>query len=267
MMSFYIYRHIRPDKNEVFYIGKGNNISSLNYSRKDWRHKRNNLWQKIVNKNNGVFISEIIFECETEEEVNRKEAEFILIYGRINIKTGTLANLTDGGDGCVGMKHSKETLAKLSISAKNRKTPNPFLGKKHSENTKKLLSKMRSDKPNKPKDKFINVNTGEVLYGIVAAAKSINLNKTSLSRAIRNNYERNTTSIVRYKDFVSNKFQANKRRKRIKNRCKPVIDTVTNEVFESVKDASLKYGLDVYTLRRRLNGIFNNNTNLEYYNE
>jgi hypothetical protein len=24
--KFYIYRHIRPDTNEVFYIGKGNNL-------------------------------------------------------------------------------------------------------------------------------------------------------------------------------------------------------------------------------------------------
>ncbi|MBL0255829.1 MAG: hypothetical protein IPQ27_13155 [Chitinophagaceae bacterium] len=69
---FYIYRHIRPDTNEVFYIGKGNNIASSNYKRKDWKFKRNKIWNDIVKKNNGEFISQVIFECETEQECNKK---------------------------------------------------------------------------------------------------------------------------------------------------------------------------------------------------
>ena len=121
---FYIYRHIRPDTNEVFYIGKGNNISSSDYKRKDWKFKRNKIWNDILKKNNGKFVSEVIYECKTEQECNQKETEFILLYGRKNLRNGTLANLTDGGEGCVGMKHSNETLTKLSESAKKRTTPN-----------------------------------------------------------------------------------------------------------------------------------------------
>ena len=96
--NFYIYRHIRPDTNEVFYIGKGNNLDkrvSL-YSRAKCKNRRHDYWKRIVAKNNGVFTIEIMFECETEEQANAKEIEFIALYGRKDLGNGTLVNFTDG---------------------------------------------------------------------------------------------------------------------------------------------------------------------------
>ena len=54
------------------------------------------------------------FACE-------KEKEFIKLYGRKDLKKGTLVNLTDGGDGVYGLKFSNESKNKMSIAQKNKK--------------------------------------------------------------------------------------------------------------------------------------------------
>jgi|688.fasta_scaffold218449_2 hypothetical protein len=146
--KFYIYRHIRPDTNEVFYIGKGNNINPKKtlYERMNIVKKRNKIWQSIVLKNNGVFKSEILFECETEEKCNAKEIEFIELYGRKDLNNGTLANLTSGGDGSLGIITKQEKRDKLSLKFKGEAHPN--FGKKLSKETcmKKSESMKNSDK-------------------------------------------------------------------------------------------------------------------------
>ena len=54
--SFIVYIHIRPDINEPFYVGKG--IPKRDRS----KYGRNQYWHNIVNKNNGIFESKILFE-------------------------------------------------------------------------------------------------------------------------------------------------------------------------------------------------------------
>jgi hypothetical protein len=50
-----------------------------------------------------------------------KEKELIAFYGRKNLNTGCLVNLTDGGLGSLGYKPSAEALAKISATSKGRK--------------------------------------------------------------------------------------------------------------------------------------------------
>jgi hypothetical protein len=101
----YLYRHIRLDNNEPFYIG----ISATddNYARaydKSHKHRRNKLWQNITNKTD--FEVEILLDNLTHEESCEKEKEFIKLYGRKDLGTGTLCNYTDGGDeGTLGRKY------------------------------------------------------------------------------------------------------------------------------------------------------------------
>lgn len=144
--DFYIYRHIRPDTNEVFYIGKGYLLSKGHSERSKEKHGRNKWWYRIVEKNGGVYEVEIIYNCETEIEVNKKEVEFIKIYGRKDKGEGTLVNLTDGGDGSVGVKMSDENKKRLSELWKGENHPN--YGKKLSAETcrKKSESMKLSDK-------------------------------------------------------------------------------------------------------------------------
>lgn len=52
-----LYRHVRPDKDEVFYIGIGKNEKRA-YSKVN----RNKYWHNIVSKNNGIYDIEILFE-------------------------------------------------------------------------------------------------------------------------------------------------------------------------------------------------------------
>lgn len=139
----YVYRHIRLDKNEPFYIGIG---KSEDYKRAFTSNHRNKIWTLIKNKTD--IEVEILFDNISWEEACNKEKEFILLYGRKDLNTGTLANLTIGGDGKVGSIISKETREKLSLASKGKKRPKELmekirlknLGKKRSEEAKKNIS-------------------------------------------------------------------------------------------------------------------------------
>lgn len=125
----YLYRHIRLDKNEPFYIGISKK-DTTNYERAynfDCRH-RNIHWVNIFNKTE--IEVEILFENITYEFAKIKEIEFIKLYGRA-IDGGTLANLTKGGDGVLGFKNPK-------LSERNKL--GVWKGKKHTEETKKIMS-------------------------------------------------------------------------------------------------------------------------------
>lgn len=89
----YLYRHIRLDKNSVFYIGIG---SDSDYIRAYSKRGRNRHWNWIVSKTE--YEVEIIIDDISWEEACKKEIEFISIYGRVNYG-GILCNMTSGGDG------------------------------------------------------------------------------------------------------------------------------------------------------------------------
>jgi hypothetical protein len=121
----YVYRHIRLDKNEPFYIGIG---SDKNYKRaKDW-HARNKIWKSITSRCD--YEIEILFDNITWEDACKKEIEFISLYKRI-IDNGILANLSTGGEGNLGIKRTKEAI---------EKTANGKRGTKLSEEVKKRIS-------------------------------------------------------------------------------------------------------------------------------
>ena len=110
----YVYRHVRLDKNEVFYVGIGLNDNFGKYKRAH-SFARSNFWKKITNKSE--YVVEIMFDDLTWEEACEKEKEFIKIYGRKDLNEGTLVNLTDGGDGSLNV--SPESRKKQSEMMKN----------------------------------------------------------------------------------------------------------------------------------------------------
>ena len=100
-MKYYLYRHIRLDKNEPFYIGIGTkselDIKYNIFKRASSIFGRNGHWQNIVNKTN--YTIQIMYESNCKEEIIEKEKEFIKLYGRRDLGLGTLVNMTDGGEG------------------------------------------------------------------------------------------------------------------------------------------------------------------------
>jgi hypothetical protein len=111
----YVYRHIRLDKNEPFYIGIG---TSMYYNRAYRHNNRSNFWKSVANK--GGYEVEILMDNLTWEQACEKEKEFISIYGRIDLKTGCLVNMTDGGDGTLNSIISKEHREKIAEANRRR---------------------------------------------------------------------------------------------------------------------------------------------------
>jgi len=133
----YVYRHIRLDTNQVFYIGIG---SSPYYKRAKSKLDRNDFWKRIVNKTD--YKVEILFDDLTKEEAIEKEIEFIALYGRSNLGKGTLCNLTNGGEGANTLILSDVSRAKMSKSQMGntkyllRTTPQEEINKKISLSNK-----------------------------------------------------------------------------------------------------------------------------------
>ena len=195
----YLYRYIRNDKNEPFYIGIGTkNKDDLlygTYSRATGR-KYNKNWQEIVD--NVPFTVEILMEANDYEFIKEKEKEFIALHGRFCKNTGTLVNLTAGGQGVRDYTPTLETRKKMSEAQKGRKQSvetkekkrllflgknNPNWGKSISKEHKEILRKAQLGRKQsqetkekraiKLKKKIINVSTGEVFHSVSEAIKSI----------------------------------------------------------------------------------------------
>ena len=112
----YVYRHIRHDKNEVFYVGYAE--KSQEYSCHETEYKRaysktrNQYWHNIVALTN--YSIEIVMEDLTSDEAYAKEVELISIYG-LSRDGGTLCNILPGGrGGTKGYKMSDETKKKIA---------------------------------------------------------------------------------------------------------------------------------------------------------
>lgn len=119
---YYLYRHIRDDKNEVFYVGvgtvnsKGNTLKKC-FDRAFSFHKNNPIWARVKKKT--TVTVEILLVSTSSSFIDEKEKEFIKIYGKKR-DGGTLANICDGGRvSRRGLKHSIES--KSNISQKNKK--------------------------------------------------------------------------------------------------------------------------------------------------
>jgi len=109
----YIYRHIRLDTNEPFYIGIANDNNNYNYTRAYKKTREGNCYWNYIVKNFGYEV-EIVMDGLTWDQACEKEKEFINLYGRANMYTGVLANLTDGGEGNFGIVMTTGSRLKLS---------------------------------------------------------------------------------------------------------------------------------------------------------
>jgi len=154
---YYCYRHIRLDKNEPFYIGIGKKQSrnpqseKAEYKRAFAANCRSALWKRIYEKNDREIIVEILYECQTKEEVCEKEKEFIKLHGRIDLKTGTLANLTPGGECVIGKSANKGKIGKPWTEERKKWISSINKGRKRAPFSEETRLKMSLAKRNNPK--------------------------------------------------------------------------------------------------------------------
>jgi hypothetical protein len=202
-----VYQHRRLDDNTVFYIGIGKDTSRA-YSKK----KRNKYWKNIVNKV-GYAVDILIDGCSIDD-AKIVEIGMISDYGRIDLKLGTLVNMTDGGDGTIN--HSPEVIESISQKLKGRhrsteaiekqrltkigtklsnetklKISNSHKGKVFTEEHKRKLSeKAKRSKFNRRKPIFQLDVFGNIINefdGATTAIQALNLkHTTSISNALKN---------------------------------------------------------------------------------
>jgi len=110
-----VYKHIRLDKNEVFYVGVGTQKRRA-YS----QYKRSKHWHSVVNK--AGHKVELLHEDIDWDKACEIEKELIKFYGRKDLGLGSLVNMTDGGDGRFGSIASEETKKKMRQSHRHLNT-------------------------------------------------------------------------------------------------------------------------------------------------
>jgi len=172
-----LYRHWRLDKNEVFYVGIGKEESrAFDFLR------RNKIWKGI--KNRSEISVDIVARDLTWEQACELEQLMIGEYGRIDLGTGRLVNLTDGGDGSFGVKQSQETIDKRAESNRGKKRTaetrkkisNALAGKKLSDQHIAKLSESHLGQKSWNGQEVIDLQTGFVYDSLRNGCLSVGVN-------------------------------------------------------------------------------------------
>ena len=143
-MEYYTYAYLRED-GSPYYIGKGKG------SRAYAKHSRKRSNIPVPPKERILILKNNL----TEEEAFKHEIYMIAVFGRKDLRTGILRNLTDGGDGSsgsitwnTGLKMSDEHRKKLSLIHK---------GRKKSEEHKRKIGDAHRGRPSINKGAFCKV--------------------------------------------------------------------------------------------------------------
>lgn len=229
--QYYLYRHVRLDTNEVFYIGIGTKLKSQYfrtiYKRAFCIHRENFIWKSITLKTD--YEVEILLESDCYKFIKEKEIEFIKLYGRKNLKEGTLSNMTNGGEGVKGRVPSKEWRENHSKMMTGRKGNVGRTGKSHTESTKSKISESNKNK----------VLSQETKDKISKFRKDNNIAKGENNPMFGKNYGSAPKSVK-------------------------IINIITLEIYDSIKRASEQENINKSTLSGYLNNRIPNKTNLRY---
>ena len=123
--NHFIYLHINPINNEIFYVGQGSlnrNLPSRAFS----KSSRNQWWKNYVSKYGNPIVL-ILSNEVTKDIADFTEKLLIELIGRKDLSKGNLLNLTNGGDSNGGRSLESRKNQSLRMSGENH----PMYGKKH----------------------------------------------------------------------------------------------------------------------------------------
>lgn len=151
-----VYIHKKYSDDLVFYVGIGKTIKRA-YSNAN----RNKFWRNTVEKYG--YTVEILKQNITWEQACLFEKELILKFGRKDLNTGSLVNLTSGGEGFLNYTYTNDVKSKMSLLKKGKKSPRK--GICLSEETKEKISNSKKGKPHSEnhKQKISESNKGKKL--------------------------------------------------------------------------------------------------------
>lgn len=148
-----VYKITNKVTNKI-YIGITNQGSGARY-RHHWYESRigepSPIHRSMAKYGEDNFTLEIIDFADTYDELKEKEKYWIKQYNSTDKSIGY--NLTEGGDGTFGRKHSEDTKEKIRQKA---------LGRKVSEETKKKMSETRLGKcSDKQREHLLKLTVGQ----------------------------------------------------------------------------------------------------------
>jgi len=214
----YVYLHKKTGTNDVFYIGMG---WVKNHKRAYDKKSRSLWWKNIVEKYG--FDVEIKYDNIDVNTAWKYEKELIKYYGRLDLETGCLVNLTDGGDGTVNISNEAKEKLRLSKLGKNNpnfnKHPteetrqkmrdrsvgdkNPFFNKTHTEEARKKMSNKQSGNKNPNFGRIYTNEQKEAARIRVLGKKNPMFNKThsqearkEISSKLREYYKANKSPML-----------------------------------------------------------------------
>ena len=119
---FYVYQLARPD-GTPFYIGKGIGRRLFHHEAEakgpGYSHKLNTI--RLFQRNGETIRYSILAFFDCEAECHACEVSEIKRIGRFDLKAGPLTNLTDGGEGIVGL--SEETRERMDFNLHSADAP------------------------------------------------------------------------------------------------------------------------------------------------
>ena len=178
-----VYRHRKLSNREVFYIGIGNTKRPYN------EINRSNFWKKTVEKHG--YTVEVLATNLSREDACDLEVLLIQEYGRRTLGTGPLINLTEGGEGASGYRHTAENLKEMSVRMLGKTAHNK--GIKMSEEQRLNLVEIYKNTDNTKMlnaaievlgKKVIDTSTNIVYPSISQAANALGLDRKATSKKL-----------------------------------------------------------------------------------